>query len=336
MSLWSLALSLIVHGSCIGVFFLHNTFSPKSKNVVLEEMPPCTIPLEVTAVSDLSCAPISRPKVESALASDDPEKQVVEYLLPESQPLKKPEPEPIPDPIVEPEPIPDPIVEPKPAEKPAPKPEPILDLIPEPEPLPKPRPVKNRFTAPKKRKEKSKKDKPKKGKKNKAPESKTEVDPIFLILDRHEKDVKKKKPKPADFISVLKDVDKSRNRGPTAETPITNPDSDSDYGAASIGPKMSMSVQDRVARLLESAWHPPLRANEDGGLIVFVHMDMNPDGTVRNAQLDHQRGTPNHPAYRAGCDSVLRAIYEFQFKPLPFPPELYHQWKTFDFQFNPK
>lgn len=353
MSFWAIVVSLMIHGAVIGGGFLYTYLFSKEKKIVLEETLPCTIPLEVTAVSEVSCAPISRPKIEVPVSSDDPEKQVVEHLLPEIKPDSVPIEPTKEEPKVEPLPEPEPKVEPLPETKSEPK-EPVVEqvveqpkseplpvAVPEPEPMPQPAAKKVKPKIIKKPKPLMKdvvknavKDKKSDTKKKKKDKKKTApADPILDILKKHEKEVKKKKNKPADFISVLKDVDKDHAKGSTGETPITDVNSDSDYGAASIGPQMSMSTLDRVRRLLEKAWRVPLRANEGGALVVTVIIDMNRDGTVQTATIDHTQGTPNHPAYCVACDSALRAVDQFRTQPLPLLNDPYDNWKTIEFPF---
>jgi len=349
VSFWAVIISLMIHAAVIGGGFFYTHLFSNEKKMFLEESLPCTIPLEVTAVSEVSCAPISRPKIEAPIPSEDPEKQIVEHLFPETKPdivpdppkeVPKPEAKEVEKKVEElapepkPEPLPEPKPEPKEAEKkveelaPEPKPEPLPEPKPEPLPLPATKKIKPKIVKEKKSETKKKKKDKKKDKKKSAP-----VDPIFDILKKHKKEVEKKKNKPTDFISVLKDVDKDHAKGSTGETPITDIHSDSDYGAASIGPQMSMSTLDRVRRLLEKAWRVPLRANEGGALVVTVVIDMNRDGTVQTATIDHRQGTPNHPAYRVACDSALRAVDQFRTQPLPLLNDPYDNWKTIEFPF---
>jgi outer membrane biosynthesis protein TonB len=301
MSFWSLLLSVIIHVGGVSLFFFKDSLGFKTKPIILEADQECSVPLEVTAISEISCAPISRPKALARIkpASDDPEKQVVEQLLPE------------------PEPIPEVTETAKEEVKPEPAPK-EKEIVTEAE-----APVIQALEAKPKEKEKPKpkpkKDQKKSGKKKNSQSSTGQ---------------KKQKKQPADFISVLNDMDKDLDEGGSAETPITDPDSKSTYGAPAIGPTMSLSIIDRVRRLLENAWHIPLRANDGKALVVMVRIDMNPDGTVKKAHIDDSMGTPQHAAYAMACDSALRAVAQFRTTPLPLPRECYDTWKVFEFVFK--
>ena len=305
MRIWAFLISLFLHAGIISVVFLQNIlFSPKTPPV-LSDISACSIPLEVTAVSEISCAPISRPKSE--VSEPEPEKEVVQNVLPA----------PTPDPILEPapEPTPDPIPEPAPVVAPIPKKQP-----------------KKEVAQPKTKKDSKKKDQ-KKSKSHPKKEKIKDVDPIAELLKKHRESVKKK-PKISESINVNRDKDLVR--GSSAETPITDPNSDSEYGAPAIGAQMSMSEMDRIQRLFEDAWIIPLRASEGGKLVIQVHITMNRDGTVNHAEILHDSSSKDHPVYPIGCDSVLRAVNQFRTESLPLRKETYAQWRDIVITFSPK
>ena len=305
MRIWAFLISLFLHAGIISVVFLQNIlFSPKTPPV-LSDISACSIPLEVTAVSEISCAPISRPKSE--VSEPEPEKEVVQNVLPA----------PTPDPILEPapEPTPDPIPEPAPVVAPIPKKQP-----------------KKEVAQPKTKKDSKKKDQ-KKSKSHPKKEKIKDVDPIAELLKKHRESVKKK-PKISESINVNRDKDLVR--GSSAETPITDPNSDSEYGAPAIGAQMSMSEMDRIQRFFEDAWIIPLRASEGGKLVIQVHITMNRDGTVNHAEILHDSSSKDHPVYPIGCDSVLRAVNQFRTESLPLRKETYAQWRDIVITFSPK
>jgi hypothetical protein len=307
---FGLIFSLVLHGmGAIGIIWI-NFRGGSGKPMRLKEEAACSIPLEVTAISDISQAPISKPKgdiPEDAVQKpplkepiQEQKKQelpteIVENILPDMldknnahTPLEKPN-EPPPQSL-------------KPHDQPK---EPPLDEKPVPQKTPLPR------------KEKS------------------------LPKPKEKNLIKKKKLAPKvnsskkrnDFISVLKDIDANKKRGPEAETPITDPNSTSTYGAASIGPTLSMSIVDRVRRLLESRWRVPLRAQD---LCISLILYMRPDGTIANAVVVPENCTVNHPAYQIGLRSAFKAIDHYRSEPLPLPRELYDQWKEMHFNFGTK
>ena len=323
MRIGAFLISLLLHAGVTAMVFLQNTLFPPKPLPVLSEISECSIPLEVTAVSEISCAPISRPKSEVS----EPEKEVaqnevVQRVLPEPVSIPKPEPDtPKPEPkaeiIPEPEPAPEPVS--------IPEPEPVIGSIPKKEP-------KKEVVPPKKKKSSKKKDQ-KKSKSNLKKDTTKDVDPVAELLKKHRESVKKKS-KISDSVNVNRDKDLVR--GASAETPITDPDSDSEYGAPTIGAQMSMSEMDRIQRLFEDAWTIPLRASEGGKLIIQVHITMNRDGTVNRAKILHDSSSRDHPVYPIGCDSVLRAVNQFRTQSLPLRKETYAQWRDIVITFSPK
>ena len=315
MRIGSFLISVLLHGGMISLFFLKNNFfSPKSPPV-LSEISECSIPLEVTAVSEISCAPISRPKSEHT--EPEPEKKIVQDLLPQPEPIP-PAPEPQPEPAP---PAPEPV-----APMPEPKLEPVVAPV-------KPKKDSKKESRQNKKKKDSKKKDQKKSKSNQKKEKTQHVDPVGELLQQH-KESQKKKRKISDSINVNRDKDLVR--GSSAETPITDPNSDSEYGAPTIGPQMSMSEMDRIQRLFEDAWIIPLRANEGGKLIIQVRITMNRDGTVHDASILHDSSSTEHPVYPIGCDSVLRAVNQFRTRSLPLRKETYAQWRDIVITFSPK
>ncbi len=316
--------SLVLHGAFCA-FLLWNGISFFREPI--EEVPPCSIPLEVMEVSEISQAPISMPKEE------EPDHQ--EKKREENPPLENSLPAPPPQ---EQEKVP--------AE--------------EKKESPEPRPEKEEKTPIKEEQEK------------KSPEEKDpDIDSLLQDVKKKEKPPLKKpsekKPSPQkaplkkpappknspkkkspaqkgqpnkendeeDFIKMLKNLDHDK-KGPSASTPITDKDSTSRYGAAAVGPHMSMSYMDRVRRVLEGAWRVPIRAKENGTLIIVVELEMNPDGSIAHVQVLHGEGTPQHPTYELGVQNVLEALDSPRCNPLPLPKDRYSEWKKFKFRFMPK
>jgi hypothetical protein len=296
-----------MHIGFISLFFLQNNLFPPKMPPVLSDISACSIPLEVTAISDISCAPISRPK--SQVSEPEPDKQVIQDVLPHPKIKSAPQPAPEPEPIPEPEPAA----------------EPIAPVVPKKQP-------KKDVERPNKKKDSRKKDQ-KKSKSHAKKEKSKYVDPVEELLKKH-RESQKKKSKISDSINVNRDKDLVR--GSSAETPITDPDSDSEYGAPAIGPQMSMSEMDRIQRLFENAWTIPLRASEGGKLIIQVRIAMNRNGTVNHAEILHDSSSRDHPVYPIGCDSVLRAVNQFRTESLPLRKETYAQWRDIVITFSPK
>ena len=62
---------------------------------------------------------------------------------------------------------------------------------------------------------------------------------------------------------------------------------------------------------------------------------INPDGTVRQAQIVDTARMSHDPYYRAAAESVLRAINSPQCTPLKLPPEKYDLWRHTRLTFDP-
>ena len=155
--------------------------------------------------------------------------------------------------------------------------------------------------------------------------SKKRMDPVGDLIERvfsqEKNDTRKKR--------HLKNLESKK--GGDAETPITDPDSESDYGAPEVGP-LSIGVLDRVQKILEKEWVVPFTL-QGGVLRVIMALHMNRNGTIRRASVLDQQSTVSHPSYTAARQSALKAIAPFYRKPLPLPLSHYSQWKEFEFSF---
>lgn len=101
-----------------------------------------------------------------------------------------------------------------------------------------------------------------------------------------------------------------------------------------VGEKMSMSEIDALRRQIERCWNPPAGAPEAENLVVEVQLQINQDGTVRQAQIvDTSRMSDSY--YRAAAESVLRAVKHPMCTPLKLPHEKYDLWRDTKLTFNP-
>lgn len=131
------------------------------------------------------------------------------------------------------------------------------------------------------------------------------------------------------FLKNLED-----QQGGAAQTPVTDPDSDSDYGAPEVGP-LSIDMLDKVQKMLQKEWTVPFTLKKSG-LKVVVTLRMNKDGTIDKAWVLDQHSTTKHPSYSAARNSAMKALQKFYHTPLPLPPAYYDQWKVFEFAFVKK
>lgn len=71
-------------------------------------------------------------------------------------------------------------------------------------------------------------------------------------------------------------------------------------------------------------------------MIITLVLDMNPDGTVRKAEIS-DRSRMGDPSYRSAAESALRAVLNPRCSPLPLPADSYEsQWRTLTLNFDPK
>jgi TolA protein len=186
--------------------------------------------------------------------------------------------------------------------------------------------------------DKAKKDKAEAQAKKKAKQRAARSRSLNSVMDRafnsQDADPRFKRKKNQDYVDVEDDADADDN-GQVAQTPETDPDSNSTYGADTIGPQLAMSDRDRLRKTLYEAWMSPARGREGGGVRIVVQFWMNRDGTIARAKILHSEGTPQHVAYEAGVQSVQAVIERFRTHPLPLKPDTYEAWKEMEFEFTP-
>ncbi len=240
-------------------------------------------------------------------------------------PPPKPEPEKKPEPKAEKKPPPPPK---KPHKTAAPPPPPpakdpeIAALPPEPKPKAKPKP------------------KPK-------PEAKPKPKPIRKLA----KAKPRHKPKPPDaFTSVLKTVEKLKNRPPPEEKKKEDkkPEKKETFEQQMAQALMSRTARhdplralaiseiDLVRQQIKECWSLPAGAKEAENLSIEIRMAMNPDGTVRQARILDQSRLHSDPFFRAAAESALRAVLNPHCNPLKLPPEKYQQWQNMILIFDPR
>ena len=157
----------------------------------------------------------------------------------------------------------------------------------------------------------------KKQKKKSPPKKKKKV-----VQEDHDEDIHK----------LLKDI-AEHPKGPSAQTPETDPDSTSTYGAAEVGEELAISILDRVQGLLQNAWRLPALADNGEKLVVVVELELNPDATVAKATI--VGGSTNHPAYLIAAESAVAAAFDPSCNPLPLPLNQYNKWKKLRITFTP-
>ena len=161
----------------------------------------------------------------------------------------------------------------------------------------------------------------------------------------------KLKPKPPDaFTSVLRTVEKLKNRPPPKENKKEDkkPEKKETFEqqmaqalmsrTARHDPLRSLAISeiDLVRQQIRECWSLPAGAKEAENLSIEIKMAMNPDGTVRQARILDQNRLQSDPFFRAAAESALRAVLNPHCNPLKLPPEKYQQWQNMILIFDPR
>ena len=185
--------------------------------------------------------------------------------------------------------------EPKPEKKPDPKPEKKPDPKPQPKPEPKPEPK----PAPK-------------------PEKKAEPAPKRTLAD------------------ILKDVRKTEStQEPVPDQSKEKPakEAASEPTATRLSDRLSMSELDALKRQIAQCWNPPV-GSKDADFVVYLNIQVNPDRTVRSAEIANRNEIGNDISKRTVAESALRAVRNPACSPLKLPENKYDLWNTVVMTFN--
>lgn len=287
------------------------------------------------AVAKAEPVPLPKPKPQEA-KPPQPDAEAIPLPKPKPQESKKPEPE-APKPVEAQKPVPPKPEAPKPetpkaetpkpetpkaekaetppAEAPAAKPEAetvkAADATPEPPP---PLPV-SRPTPPKR--------------------------PAKEQVAKNDTPDKDKKPdKNDDFLNVLKTVQKMKEHAAQPAESVQNAPKTSDSTARvsnfDANRPLSVSEIDAVRQQFKRCWLVPAGAKAGESLLVEIRVRMNPDRTVRDAEVVDAARMRTDTFFRAAAESALRALRNPSCNPLNLPPEKYETWKSFTITFDPK
>lgn len=152
------------------------------------------------------------------------------------------------------------------------------------------------------------------------------------------------KPKPQQtdqLASVLKNVAKLKPTPPKVD-PAEQTDNKSREQstpksmAPSLSDRLTISEEDMLRRQISRCWNMPVGARDAENLIVEVLIDVNPDRTVRSAEVVDSSRMASDPFFRSAAEAALRALRHPMCSPLELPPDKYEQWKTIRFNFDPR
>ena len=86
---------------------------------------------------------------------------------------------------------------------------------------------------------------------------------------------------------------------------------------------------------INRCWYVPQGARGAENLTPEFRLTMNPDGTVRVAQLLNTERMSD-PFFRSAAESARRALFNPQCSPLKLPLDKYREWQTFTVTFDPR
>lgn len=149
----------------------------------------------------------------------------------------------------------------------------------------------------------------------------------------------KKKQDDKSFDDLLKNLSKRAETMKTDQPPKPNaPQQQATASAqpiAPLGSEVTTSEKDLVIQQIEQCWNIPAGAKDANDLVIEIHVEMNPDATVRDAKIV-STDRMSDPYYQAAAESALRAVRNPQCQPLKLPLEKYSEWQTMSLSFNPK
>jgi len=243
---------------------------------------------------DAALAPLISIEIVSVVEQSKPEPEPVAEIPPPAPKPPTPEPEPEPEPVAEPIPEPEPEAEPEP--------------IPEPEPVKEPEPEPEKLKTPPKPKPK--------------PKPKTQV----AMADK-----KKEEPPEDRLASILRNVENLKNKAQSEETQQadisqTRPAS---QGSAIERMTMARAIQQQMAR----CWQIEPGARDAESLIVEIRVKLNPDATVRAADIVDFERMFRDSFYRSAAENARRAI--LRCSPFDLPTNKYDVWRELTLKFDP-
>jgi hypothetical protein len=298
--------SAILHGVALAVliFGLPWFAEPLNQSIVPVEL----VVLDTAETAKVKVEPKPEPEPEPKAEEKAPEPE------PEQQQAKL-EPAPAPPPAPEPEvkPAPEPVAEPPaPEAKQEPEPEPPPPP-PEAKPEPKPKEAVKPPPLPKRR-----------------PEPKI----AMPMPEKKEPEKKKEPPKPDRLTSILRNVEKMKDQpspAPQAKAPKA-PE------AGPARPQVSAVQQNEMIRAIQQqvsrCWRLDPGAREAEDLIVEIRVQLNPDGSVRSADVVDVVRMVQDAYFRSAAENAKRAIDACS--PFHLPLRQYDVWRDLTLRFNPR
>lgn len=154
--------------------------------------------------------------------------------------------------------------------------------------------------------------------------------------DKKDKSKPVEKESPQNFDSLLKNLSKNDAQPtPANDNPIKANDGPVSGSPGIVSDKLTISEEDALRRQIEQCWNIPTGAKDAQSMIVEIRVEVNPDKTVRSAEIA-SNSQMSDPFYRAAAESAKRAILNPKCSPLMLPDGREDSWKTMTLRFNPK
>ena len=116
-----------------------------------------------------------------------------------------------------------------------------------------------------------------------------------------------------------------------------NPNESQEETTSKVQESSEPLTLDELAILREhisSCWQPPAGTKGVDLLKVDIHVKLERDGYVKQAEIEDQSRYSSDLQFRAAANAARRAVLDCQ--PLPLPSQKYEFWKEFIFGFDPK
>lgn len=144
-----------------------------------------------------------------------------------------------------------------------------------------------------------------------------------------------------EFNSLLKnllgDVDAKADTPDGNPHPATvDPNTKVEGVAPTTSDTLALSEMDALKYQLAKCWNIPTGAMDAENLVVDLYLEMNPDRTVRSAEIMDTGRYSRDTFFQAAADSARRAVFHPHCNPLALPADKYDIWKTIVIRFNPR
>ena len=146
------------------------------------------------------------------------------------------------------------------------------------------------------------------------------------------------KPRPKEDFNVDSIIGllDQRQQEQTQEGPTPKPAAnDQQLAAVGLASALTLSEMDAFRVQVGRCWNVPVGAPNANELIVLMHIQLRPDGTLMAPPefVDETRYNSGDAYYRAAADAARRAVIQCQ--PYTLPPQKYETWREIEMQFDP-